>query len=125
MRRKQTEAAERYAARREREDAAPRLHDVAPELQSLSLEVEDCAGADGAALSRHVRRVVVENAAALFLIPCGEDRCDGGHDVTPGVLGALGRHEQSFDGSDACRGSAAGVPCERVVRYHGVAEYRT
>lgn len=124
MRRKQTEASQRYAARREREDASPRLHDVAPDLVSLNVEVEDCAGPEGSVLSKHVRRVVVEVAPALFLIPCGEDRCDGGHDVTTAVLGALGRHERTFDGSDPCRGSVGPDPCGRVVRFHAIAKYQ-
>ena len=63
MSKKQSEAAQRYAERRQREDEAPRLKSVAPDLVSLSVEVEDGSGA-GVAPSRHVRHVVVESAPA-------------------------------------------------------------
>jgi hypothetical protein len=122
MSKKQSEAAQRYAERRQREDEAPRLKSVAPELVSLSVEVEDGSGA-GMAASRHVRHVVVESAPALFVIPCGEQRCDGGHDVTYAVLGALRERRTSFDGVDECRGSVGMNPCMRILRYHAVAEY--
>lgn len=121
---KQSEAAQRYAERRQREDEAPRLKSVAPDLVSLSMAVEDGSGA-GMAPSRHVRHVVVERAPALFVIPCGEQRCDGGHDVTHGVLRALRERRTSFDGVDECRGSVGMNACMRVLRYHGVAEYES
>jgi hypothetical protein len=65
-------AAERSSERRRREDEAPRLAAVIPELESLRLEVSEKRGDIGVAEASHIRRVVVDHAPALFLIPCGE-----------------------------------------------------
>ena len=44
--RRNLEAAQRAAARRQREDEAPRLRDKAPGLESLKLDVDEVRGAE-------------------------------------------------------------------------------
>jgi hypothetical protein len=113
----------RFAARRKREDGAPRLQDEIVGLFGLELNVEDRAGAAPGA--RYTRRVVVERAPALFLVPCAEPRCTGeGHDLTPLVMRGLLSRETSFHGEQACVGSVGPVPCARTVHFDAVATYR-
>lgn len=113
----------RFAERRRREDDAPRLHEQVPNLVSLQLDIEDRSGvAEGSA---HTRRVVVDRAPALFLLPCGDPRCvDGEHDLTTTVMRALRSQETSFRGDDECRGSLGLGVCSRVLRFEAVAVYR-
>jgi hypothetical protein len=114
----------RFAERRRREDDAPRLGAEVPTLLSLKLGIEDRSGvAEG---SEHIRRVVVEHAPALFLVPCGDPRCvDGDHDLTWTVMKALRSQETSFHGEDACSGSIGPSACSRVLKFEGTAAYRT
>jgi hypothetical protein len=115
-------AAERFAERRRREDEAPRLSTQVPELASLELEIQELSGATG---TRHTRRVVVDRAPALFLLPCGDPRCEGGeHDLTTMVMHALRARETTFRGSDECTGALGPSPCARVVRFEATAKYR-
>jgi hypothetical protein len=117
--RRSNAAAERYAERRRREDEAPRLHEEVPELVSLSLEVEESSGGVVDPQQKYVRKIVVEHAPALFLVPCGDSHCtDGGHDVTSAVMRALRAHRTEFEGTDDCPG------CARVVHFQATAEYR-
>ena len=119
--RKNSPQAQRFAERRRREDDAPRLHDLVPDLVSLKLEIEDRSGVGG---TTHTRRVVIGQAPALFLVPCGDPRCaDGEHDLTTTVMRALRSHEKSFKGQDECRGSVGPSNCSRVLVFDGVAEY--
>jgi hypothetical protein len=121
--RKNSPAALRFAERRQREDDAPRLSAVAPDLLSLRLEIEEQGGT---AQPKYIRRIIVDTAPALFLLPCGDPRCvDGGHDVTDSVMRALRGHSQSFDGTDDCFGSVGSSACARVIRFNAVAEYQT
>ena len=116
-------AALRIAERRQREDDAPRLRNEVPGLVSLRLEIEDRAGVTS---TSHIRRVVVDNAPALFLLPCLDPRCmDGEHDLTWPVMRALRSHDTSFQGSDDCRGSVGTTACPRVVHFNAIAEYQT
>ncbi len=116
-------AAQRFAERRRRENDAPRLSDEVPELKSLRLEIEEQA-AGAASQPKHIRRVVVDNAPALFLVPCGDPRCtDGEHDVTRVVMQALRARETKFTGSDECRGSVGTSACPRVLHFEAIAEY--
>jgi len=120
--RKNSPAALRFAERRRREDDAPRLHEVVPNLVSLRLDIEDRSGVTA---TKHNRRVVVEQAPALFLIPCADPRCaDGEHDLTATVMRALRTHQTSFHGEDGCVGSIGPSSCARVLRFDAVAEYR-
>jgi hypothetical protein len=122
--RKQSIAAQRFAERREREDKAPRLRDEIPSLLRLDLAIEERAPAETVSRPRHVRRIVVERAPALFLVPCGDPRCEeGGHDVTIDIMRALRSGRRSFEGQDECRGSVGTARCERVLCFEATAEY--
>jgi hypothetical protein len=98
---------------------------VAPGLASLKLELHETAGERKVLDSTRIQHVIVPRAAALFQIACGDPGCqDGGFDVTADVLRAL-RHESThFDGEASCFGSVGYRPCERILKYHGVAEWR-
>ena len=122
---KHTEAARRFAERRQREDDAPRLIAEVPALASLNLEISEQKG-EVAASTTHTRRIVVASAPAYFEIPCGDPSCtDGGHDLTYAVMRALRGHATSFDGEDVCRGNVRTSDCARVLRYVGVATYKS
>ncbi len=122
--RKHNVAAARFQERRKREDEAPRLSAEAPDLLSLKLQVEE-RSADIPLEPAHIRRVIIDRAPALFLVPCGDSRCiDGGHDITRAVMQALRGHQTTFADSDACSGSTGTSPCTRVLHVSGVAEYR-
>jgi hypothetical protein len=115
-------AAERFAERRRRENDAPKLANQVPTLTSLRLDIEErsIVGA-----TKHTRRVVVDRAPSLFLVPCGDPRCaDGEHDLTSTVMRALFARETSFHGSDDCMGSQGPSACARVIHFDGTAEYR-
>jgi hypothetical protein len=116
-------AAQRFVERRLREEEAPRLCAEMPDLLTLSLAIED-RSERGLTGYRHVRRIVVGRAAALFVIACGEPNCkDGGHDVSAAVMRSLLSRQTQFDGEDKCCGSLGSNPCARVLHYHAVAEY--
>jgi hypothetical protein len=112
----------RSADRRLREDGAPRLRDEVPSLVRLQLDISDrSADAEG---SEHSRRVVVETAPALFLVPCGDPRCTGSeHDLTTLVMTALRSKQTTFHGEDRCGGLVGAGPCSRVLRLDGFAAY--
>jgi len=121
MNRRNSPQAQRFAERRRREDEAPRLRTQVPDLRSLRLEIEDRTDVGG---NTHTRRVVVDQAPALFLVPCGDPRCaDGEHDLTATVMRALRSHETSFRGTDECRGSVGPSACSRVLSFDATAEY--
>jgi hypothetical protein len=114
--------AERFAERRRREDEAPRLLEQVPNLVRLQLNIEERTGAGG---NTHIRRVVIDAAPALFLVPCGDPRCvDGGHDLTTAVMQALRSRKRSFHGEDPCSGSLGTSTCSRVLHFDALAEYR-
>jgi hypothetical protein len=123
--RRDSAAAQRFADRRQRENEAPRLVSKVPDLTSLSLSVEERTEASSVSQPKHLRRIVVPHAPALFLLPCGDPNCkDGGHDVTASVMHFLLRGDENFQGEDACTGSLGPSPCVRVLYYQAVAEYR-
>ena len=114
-------AAQRFADRRQREDEAPKLSSQVPDLTSLRLDIEERSGAGS---TKHIRRLVVDRAPALFLVPCGDPRCtDGGHDLTSAIMRALRGHEKSFEGTDECSGGLGSGTCSRVLHFDGTAEY--
>ena len=118
-------AAERFAERRRREDAAPRLKERAPDLVSLRLEVEESHDTTGTANAKHTRHVVVDRAPALFEIPCGDASCEGGgYDVTAAVMNALHAHETQFVADDHCRGTTGNAPCRRGLHITATATYK-
>ena len=114
-------AAQQFADRRQRENAAPRLRDDAPALVRLELELEERTEVGK---TTHIRRIVIEHAPALFVVPCGSHRAAmAEHDLTADVMQALAAHRTSFQGTSACAGSEEGVPCRRVLHFVGTAEY--
>jgi hypothetical protein len=120
--RRNSPQAQRFAERRRREDEAPRLREQIPDLLSLRLEIEERPEVGGSA---HTRRVVIEQAPALFLVPCSDPRCtDGEHDLTATVMRALRCRETSFHGEDDCRGSVGPNACPRLIHFEATAEYR-
>jgi hypothetical protein len=122
--RRQSATAQRFAERRQREDSAPRLSSEVPALLSLCLEIEECSDATTVSRPKHLRRIVVERAPALFLVPCGDPRCtDGGHDVTNAIMSALLRRQTTFRGEDKCNGYLGSSPCTRILRYDATAQY--
>jgi hypothetical protein len=120
-----SEAAQRFAERRRREDEAPRLRERVPALASLRLEIEERRGATSTGDPKHVRLIVVDSAPALFFLPCGDHACrDGGHDVTDPVLRALGSGATRFELDDACTGMVGSADCGRVMHVVVTATYR-
>jgi hypothetical protein len=120
--RKNSEAALRFEERRKREDDAPRLSEKVPGLVSLKLEIEERSGATA---TKHVRRILIDRAPALFVVPCGDSRCiDGAHDLTHAVMEALRARQTAFQGSDSCAGSLGMGSCGRVLHFDALAEYR-
>ena len=122
--RRQSATAQRFAERRQREDSAPRLTSEIPGLVSLCLAIEEAADATTVSRPKHLRRIVVERAPALFLVPCGDPRCtDGGHDVTSTIMNALTKRQTTFSGEDKCNGYLGTSPCTRILRYEASAEF--
>jgi hypothetical protein len=120
-----SEAAQRFAERRRREDAAPRLRDVVPTLATLRLEIDERRGATSTGDPRHVRLVVVDSAPAMFHVPCGDHSCrEGGHDMTDAVLHALKAGDARAELEDACHGSVGTAICGAVMRLVLAATYR-
>jgi hypothetical protein len=118
-----SEAAQRFAERRRREDEAQRLRERVPALATLRLEVEERRGT--AADPKYLRLIVVESAPALFELPCGDHACkDGGHDLTAAVLAYLASGSTRFEIEDACQGSIGTAYCGSVMRLIGTATYR-
>ena len=118
--RRDRSAALRFAARRRRESEAPRLCGQVPDLVRLQLDLEEQIGIGS---TKYIRRVVIQQSPALFLVPCGDPRCDGGHDLTASVMRALHARETAFGGSDECRGSSGTSACHRVLHFDATAEY--
>jgi hypothetical protein len=124
MNRRYSEAAERFAERRRREDEAPRLRVRVPNLVSLRLEVEERRATSVAVESRHVRHIV-DSAPALFVLPCGDPACkDGGHDVTSMILRGLLAGSERFEVEDVCLGEIGSARCGRAVKVTAIATYR-
>ena len=121
---KPSPAAQRYADRKQREDEAPRLSEAVPELTSLRLNIVDQPSGGGSQV-KYTRKIVIEHAPALFLLPCGDPRCtESEHDVTHAIMHALAAHELEFTGDDPCSGTLGLGTCSRVLHFTGQAEYR-
>jgi hypothetical protein len=119
-----SEAAERMAERRRREEEAPRLNVTIPTLEKLRLDVEERSASISRPEHTHTRHVVVSSAPALFVMPCRDTQCkDGGHNLTAEILSALRRRVERFEGTDACGGNVGSASCARVLAYVGVASY--
>ncbi len=103
--------------RRRREDEAPRLHAEVPHVLTLSLAIEE-RRPSGTIAARHVRRVVVQSAPALFVLPCGAPQCDGGvHEISFAVLRELRRGSATFEGETSCD------RCDCALFHAGTATY--
>lgn len=120
--RRKSDAALRFAERRQREEEAPRLSNQVPRLVALQLEIEERTPILSV---KHTRRIVVDRAPALFLVRCGDPRCVDEHDLTTTVMRALRAGQTSFQGSDQCMGTVGTSVCSRVVHFDAVAQYRT
>jgi hypothetical protein len=120
-----SEAAQRFAERRRREDAAPRIREVVPNLATLRLEIDERRGTTSAGDPKHVRLVVVDSAPALFNLPCGDHACrDGGHDMTDAVLRALQSGATKFELEDTCHGNVGKAFCGAVMHIVVAATYQ-
>lgn len=118
------EAAQRFAERRRLEDEAPRLRDAVPRLKACRIEIKDSRAGVTSADITHTRRIVVEHAPALLLIPCGDPSCrDGGHDITAELLRGLRSGQSEIRGEDTCFGHLGTADCGRVLRFTAFAEY--
>jgi hypothetical protein len=74
---------------------------------------------------KHTRRLVVERAPALFLIPCGDPSCrEGGYDISSVLLRGLRDGRTEIRGEDTCHGNVGTADCGRVLRFAAFAEYR-
>jgi hypothetical protein len=123
--RKTSEAAQRYLERRQREEQAPRLATEIAGLLTLNLDLSETSTQVAAGVARHVRRIQVEHAPALFFFPCGDPQCrDGGHDLTREIMRELTRRALTFEGDDSCRGAIGPSPCSRVLHYVATATYQ-
>ncbi len=123
--RKTSVSAQRFAARRQQENEAPRLTSEVPQLRSLRLAIEERSIGFMVSTPRYLRHIMVGSAPALFLLPCGDPRCsEGGHDVTGEVMSALRSRRPTFKGQHECHGAVGTIPCPRVVHYEAQAEYQ-
>jgi hypothetical protein len=122
--RRNPEAQQRAAERRRREDDALRLRAEVPFLSSLRLQLEERRGGEVIPETAHIRRIVVESAPALFLVPCGDSTCkEGGHDLTARLMERLRAKTEQFEGEDTCRGQTPTGGCPRLLRYTATATY--
>lgn len=107
-----------------REDEAPRLKTKIPALSKLRLELEEFSEERPIIGTRRVRHIVVDQAAALFEIPCSDAKCeDGGHDITSEIMARLAERPADFEFESGCPGYLGNHPCGRVLKVLGQAEY--
>lgn len=118
------EAAERFAERRRREDEAPRLKDVVPDLLACKIEIEERRPSITSPEIAHTRHLIVDRAPALFVIPCSDPSCrDGGHDIGSTLLRGLRDRKSPVRGEDTCHGSIGASHCGRILSYSAIAQY--
>ena len=121
---RRTDAMERFAERRRREDAAPRLRDTVPRLRACRIDFEETRADVTSASVAHTRRLVVERAPALFIIPCSDPSCkDGGHDISANLLRGLRDGAAQIRGEDTCHGYVGGASCGRILKFTAFADY--
>jgi hypothetical protein len=119
-----TEAALRFAERRQREEEAPRLHERVPALKSLRLDIAESRGETNAD-PKHSRIIMVDTAPALFWLTCADHSCkEGGHDITNLMLPNLLSGTTKFSIEDACYGSVGHAECGRRMLVDVTATYR-
>lgn len=119
------EAAERFAERRRREDEAPRLRDVVPDLVSCRIEVAERRAEVTSVEVSHTRHLVVDRAPAMLFIPCSDPSCrDGGHDVSSTLMRGLRERRADIRGEDSCNGDVGRTHCGRILTFTARAQYR-
>lgn len=122
---KSRDAAERFAERRELEDAAPRLREQIPTLENIELVIRHENNGRPRPGTTYVRHISVATGPVLFWVPCSESNCvGGGHDITRAVMRSLFAGETEFDGRNSCSGNVGNLPCQRVMLYSARARYR-
>jgi hypothetical protein len=108
----------------ERENAAPRLKQLVPEIEALRLSMVENRGGYPVNGTRRVQHVMVNTASTLFEIPCSESACQGGgHDLTHTVGPRLRHRRSEFSGSSECTGAIGGHGCDRRLEYSFEAKY--
>jgi hypothetical protein len=121
---RRTDAMDRFAERRRQEDAAPRLRDMVPRLTACRIVLEETREDVTSASVAHTRRLVVERAPALLIIPCTDALCkDGGHDISANLLRGLRDGLLEIRGEDTCHGYVGGGSCGRLLKFTAFAEY--
>jgi len=121
---REIERRERWIQRDAREQRAGKLVSKIPDLTKLDIAVCETSSGACADGTQYVWRIVVENAPAIFDIPCC-GRCeDGGYDVTGEILSALSSRSLRFEGLRKCRGQSRDGNCSRGLRYVATATYR-
>jgi hypothetical protein len=119
----QRDASPQRSERWERENAAARLKDISPQLESLRLSLVERRADRDIPGTRRIQHVIVATASSRFEIPCGEDRCDGRHDISVAMTNQLRAGRDKFNGSSECNGTAVNRPCDRVLDYSFEAVY--
>jgi hypothetical protein len=108
----------------QREDAAPRLATLVPNLKALSLSLKDAVDDTSSPANGRVQHIIVPRAAALFEVACTEPKCEGGgYDLTSAIMFALNRKEETFEGTANCNGSVGQGHCRCMLHYSGRATY--
>jgi hypothetical protein len=124
MMNRRDEAAERFAERRRREDDAPRLRDVVPDLVTCRIEIAEGRPDATTAEVAYTKHVIVERASALIAIPCSDPSCrDGGYDISSALIRGLRERRTDIRGEDTCNGDVRAVHCGRVLRFTALAQY--
>ena len=119
------EAAERFAERRRREDDAPRLRDVIPDLVACRIDIAQRRADVTSVDVSHTRHLVVARAPAMLVIPCADPSCrDGGHDISSALMRGLRDRRLEIRGEDSCDGDIGTAHCGRVLAFTARAEYR-
>lgn len=114
-------AGQRSLERRQREDAMPRLNAAVPDLEALQIAVTEHSAAGA---TKYVKHIIVERAPSLFMIVCGDERCqEGGHDITNEIMHALRTHRTHHEGEHECAGTTGSAPCTRRINYELSARY--
>lgn len=117
-------AMKRTAERLERETDVKPLLSETPELRSLFIEIAESNRQDTMPSVPYIRRFVLDSALALFWVPCGDPRCEGGgHDITLDVLAGLRARRERVEGEDFCNGEVGGALCSRKVKFAAIATY--
>jgi len=122
---KQRELSSARRGRWDRENAAPRLKQLVPELESLRLCLIESRGGYPITGTRRVQHVMVDTASTLFEVPCSDGSCQGGgHDLTHAVLSRVRNRRAEFSGSSECGGEiGCGHACTRRLEYSFEARY--